>query len=239
MNRPPLPWGLRAAAGLVLGCLTLACASAPPPEASVKPGINQDYLDPALNVDAMVQRFEVESREIYVAREAIAAAVRLEAGQAVADVGAGTGLFLEPFARAVGPAGRLYCVDIAPGFVAHLTERAEALGLGQVEAVLCSERSVELPERSIDVAFLCDTYHHFEYPRSTLASIRRALRPGGRLVLIDFERIPGVSRPWLLEHVRAGREQVLEEVQSAGFVLERQEQIPGLVENYCLHFVRP
>jgi hypothetical protein len=58
-------------------------------------------------------------------------------------------------------------------------------------------------------------------------------------VLIDFERIPGVSRPWLLEHVRAGREQVLEEVQSAGFVLERQEPIPGLVENYCLHFVRP
>lgn len=233
------PLRLRDLAALLLAGLAGACASAPPPEPSVKPGINQDYLDPALDVEAMVQRFEVESREIYVARAEIAAAVALQPGEAVADVGAGTGLFLEPFAQAVGPAGRLYCVEIAPRFVAHLTERAEGLGLSQVEAVLCSERSVELPERSIDVAFLCDTYHHFEYPRSTLASIRRALRPGGRLVLIDFERIPGVSRPWLLEHVRAGREQVLAEVESAGFVLERQVEIPGLIENYCLRFVRP
>ena len=57
--------------------------------------------------------------------------------------------------------------------------------------VLGGERSVELPEASVDLAFVCDTYHHFEYPRSTLASLHTAIRPGGALVVVDFEREPG------------------------------------------------
>jgi len=70
-----------------------------------------------------------------------------------------------------------------------------------------------------------------------LASIHRALRPGGSLVIIDFERIPGVSSAWVMNHVRAGKETVIREVEAAGFRLEKE--IPLLRQNYMLRFRRP
>lgn len=221
----------------VLGIsLAMACACAgAPPEASVRPGINDDFTDPALDVDAMVRRFEAESREIFARRSAIARAVGLREGMTCADVGAGTGLFVDFFARDVGPTGRVFAVEIAPKFVELLRERATARGNRQVEAVLGTEHDVALPAASVDVVFTCDTYHHFEYPRSTLASIHRALRAGGQLVVVDFERIPGTSRPWVLGHVRCGKEQVVREVCDAGF--ELVEEVPlELRENYFLRF---
>ncbi len=86
----------------------------------------------------------------------------------------------------------------------------------------------------MDLAFVCDTYHHFEYPRRMLGSIRRALRPGGALVIIDYRRVPGRSSPWVMGHVRAGKETVISEVQAAGFRLVSEQQF--LQENYFLTF---
>lgn len=204
---------------------------------SVRPGINDDFTAPDLDVDRMVQRFEIESREVFAHRARIARAVGLRPGMAVADIGAGTGLFVDFFARDVGPEGRVIAVEIAPRFVEHIRARAAARGFRQVTAVLCTDRSVELPEGSIERAFLCDTYHHFEYPRSTMPSIHRALRPGGEVVIVDFERIPGVSRQWLLDHVRCGKETVVAEVESCGFALVEEVDL-GLRENYFLRFRR-
>lgn len=220
-------------------CVTIvfaACAGAPV-ETSVKPGINESFTDPNLDVDAMVRRFEAESREVFAKRSAIARAVGLAPGMAIADVGAGTGVFVDFFARDVTASGRVYAVEIAPKFVERLRERAAARREPQVEAVLCSERDVGLEAGSVDVVFTCDTYHHFEYPHSTLASIQRALRPGGTFVIVDFDRIPGVSRQWLLDHVRCGKQQVVAEVTAAGFALV--EEVPlGFQENYFLRFRR-
>ncbi|MFN9756704.1 MAG: class I SAM-dependent methyltransferase, partial [Planctomycetota bacterium] len=98
-----------------------------------------------------------------------------------------------------------------------------------------TERDVALPAGSCDVVFACDTYHHFQYPRATLGSIHRALRPGGMLCIVDFERIEGTSRQWLLDHVRCGRETVVEEVTAAGFDLVAVVPL-GLEENYFLRF---
>jgi predicted methyltransferase len=155
---------------------------------------------------------------------------------AVADIGAGTGLFTLQFARAVGPDGRVYAVDLAPNFVAGVLARARAEGLANVAGIVNSERDVALPAASIDLAFICDTYHHFEYPGDTLASIRRALRPGGTLLLVDFRREPGSSSSWVMGHVRAGREQVIAEVEAAGFRLLADEGL--LRSNYFLRFRR-
>lgn len=217
-----------------------ACTHTPPPETdepSVRPGINDDFTDPALDVDAMVKRFEAESREIFAQRARIARAVGLRPGMAVADVGAGTGVFVDLFAQDVGSSGRVYAVEIAPKFVERLAERARQRGQLQVSAVLGDERDVRLPAASCDVVFACDTYHHFQFPQSSLASIHRALRPHGELVVVDFERIPGTSRAWILEHVRCGKEQVVQEVTAAGFTLA--EELPvGLQENYVLRFRR-
>jgi predicted methyltransferase len=207
-------------------------------ETSVRPGINDRFLSEGLDVDAFTEIFEGESREIYRARREIIAELGLEPGSTMADVGAGTGLFLPLFDAAVGARGRVYAVDIAPNFLAHLRERAKREELSSVTVVEATEHSVELPPASVDLAFVCDTYHHFEYPRSSLASLREAIRPGGMLVVIDFERIPDQTRPWVLEHVRAGKDVVTREIEAAGFQLEEEVEIAGLTENYMLRFRR-
>jgi ubiquinone/menaquinone biosynthesis C-methylase UbiE len=206
------------------------------PEESVRPGTNAQFLAPDLDLAHWIRTFEGESREIAAERDAITAAIGLRPGLAVADIGSGTGLFLAPLSTAVGPSGKVFAVDLAPGFVEHLKQRVAGEGLANVEVVQCTERSVELAPDSIDVAFVCDTYHHFEYPKTVLASLRVALRDGGSLVLVDFERVEGVSRPWVLDHVRAGKETTIAEIRAAGFGPPEEVEVAGLVENYVLRF---
>ena len=244
-----LPRTLPALLGAALLAASLApstgCRSAPPPppapiaEEHVAEGLNETFLAEDLDVERFTKVFEGESREIAASKDAILGALHLRPGLDVADVGAGTGLFTGPMAAAVAPDGTVYAVDISPKFIEHLRERARAEGHANVVPVLCTERSVELPPASIDLAFVCDTYHHFEYPRNTLASIAYALRPGGELVVVDFERIPGLSREWVLDHVRAGKEVFRAEIEAAGFRFVEEVEIPGLEENYFLRFRRP
>ena len=107
---------------------------------------------------------------------------------AVADIGAGTGLFSWMFAEKVGPKGTVYAVEIAPAFLKYIGEQARKRGLEKVvKPVRSTQDATNLAPGSIDVAFVCATYHHFEHPEKVLASIHRALRPGGRLVVIDFD----------------------------------------------------
>lgn len=203
------------------------------------PGINDRFIDPKLNVEEWVERFEGESREVFVGRKEVVEACDIRPGQVVADIGAGTGLFSRMFAASTGDRGWVYAVDISPKFLQHINQRGEALEIDNITTVLCSGRSVTLPPKSIDVAFICDTYHHFEHPESTLASLYRALRPGGSLVVIDFERIPGKSRPFILGHVRAGKEVFQAEIVAAGFRFTEELRIPAFKENYFLRFRKP
>ena len=206
-------------------------------EASVKPGINEKFLDPNLKVEEWTQKFETESREIYHLRDKIVAAAGIKPGMTVADIGAGTGLFTLPFSEAVGSEGKVYAVEIARNFLEHIRARAARAKAGNVQTILCTERSVELPEASVDLAFICDVYHHFEYPKSTLATLHRAIRPGGELILIDFKRIPGESSDFVMGHVRAGQEVFEAEVAGAGF--EKTGEVSGLLsENYYVRFKR-
>jgi ubiquinone/menaquinone biosynthesis C-methylase UbiE len=191
-----------------------------------------------VDLDRWSKIFESETREIAVQKEAIVALMKIERGQDVADVGSGTGLFLHPLADAVGVTGRVYALDISPEFVVALKDRAKREGLEQVEVRLSKERSVDLPLLSIDTAFVCDTYHHLEYPQHVLFSLFNAIRPRGTLYVVDLERIPGTSRQWVLDHVRCDKRQVIGEVQQAGF--EFEEDVPEhLEENYILRFRRP
>ena len=213
---------------------------APPaaPQVGADAKLNKVFLDKNLDVAQFTERFEGESREVYAKRTEIADALNLKPGMAIADIGSGTGLFLKHFAERVGEDGLVYAVEISPVFVKHLRGRAEKEGLPQVQAMLCGQRSADLPDRSVDVAFICDTYHHFEYPADTLASLFSAIRPGGQLVVVDFERIPGKTRQWLLDHVRAGKEVFRAEIEAAGFELIEEVDV-GLEENYFLRFRRP
>lgn len=203
---------------------------------SVKPGINDSFLDPELEIQEWVERFEVESREVYHARDEIMRHLDLKPGQRVVDIGAGTGFFTMLMCEAVGADGWAYAVDISPKFIGHLSTLFDERGIENVTTVMCEDDSICLPPESVDVAFICDVYHHFEYPMQSLASIHSALSDGGRMIVIDFERIPGVSREWLLGHIRAGKQTFIDEIQEAGFELISERKIAGFKENYFLEF---
>ncbi|MDA0766074.1 MAG: class I SAM-dependent methyltransferase [Verrucomicrobia bacterium] len=211
-------------------------AAAPIAEESVKPGINEGFLDPALKVEDWLKRFEVESREVFHARESVVAACRIRKGMTIADIGAGTGLYTRLFSEATGPEGWVYAVDISGPFLKHIVARARQEKQENISAVLSPEDSVALPPNSIDLAFICDTYHHFEYPKGTLASLVRALKKGGAVVVIDFERIEGQSREWVVGHVRAGKEVFRKEIEEAGLSFVDEVRIDGFQENYFLRF---
>lgn len=241
----PLPRKHRASRAVVLLPLLFAACANPAPraadpfvpaeEASVKPGINDNFKSEDLDVGTFVERFEGESREVFANRARIVEAIGLRPGDDVVDVGAGTGAFLDALATAVGPDGTVYAIDIAEKFVDRLAARALEEGHDNVVAQLCSENSVDLPADSVDAAFICDVYHHFEFPRNTMGSLAHALRDGGQVVIVDFERIPGVSREWVLNHVRAGKDEVFAEMDAFGFEMVEELEV-GLEENWAARF---
>ena len=217
----------------IVAVLLLVAAHAFAQEQSVNPGINKSFENP--DVEKFVGRFEREGRDAFDHRDEIIEAMQLKPGMAVADIGAGTGLFTRLFGEEVTEDGTVYAVDIAEAFVKHVEQSAEEAGLKNVIGVVCDADSAKLPDESIDVAFICDTYHHFEFPAKTMQSIHRALKPGGQVVLIDFHRIEGVSREWVMGHVRAGQEVFVEEITKAGFrVVEEKPDM--LDESYYVRF---
>ena len=202
---------------------------------SVNPGINASYLKEGMVVAEWVERLESEGREVAENRQAIIDRIGVTPGTVIGDIGTGTGLFLPAFSRAVTDSGRIYAVDIVDKFLAHIETQKAKRGWTNVDPVLCTERSVELPPDSIDLAFICNVYHHFEYPQDSLASLRTALRNGGRLVLIDFKRIEGVSGAWAINHMRAGQEVFEAEITAAGFT-KTAEITDLLKDNYFVIF---
>ncbi len=201
--------------------------------------LNAGFVDPDLKVDEWIEKFEVESREVYSARKAVMEACQIKVGDSIADIGAGTGFYSRLFARAAGATGWVYSVDISSKFLQHMVDVATKENLHNQTAVLGSASSIRLPYQSIDLIFICDTYHHFEDAPQILASIYAALKPGGRLVVIDFERIPGVSRDFILGHVRAGKEVFQAEIEQAGFQFVDELKMAEFKENYLLRFKKP
>ncbi len=109
-------------------------------------------------------------------------------GEAVADVGAGSGYYTELLARAVGPAGAVYATDIQPGMLELLERRIRQHKLTNVKTVLGAEDDPRLPAGALDLVLLVDVYHEFSRPQQMLRRIRAALKHGGRLVLLEYRK---------------------------------------------------
>ncbi len=203
-------------------------------EQNVNPGINKPLVDP--DYEIWVQRFEHPGREVFDLREIIVKAANIRTGMDVADIGAGTGFYTRLFASAVGPKGKVYAVDIAENFIDEIVSQAEEAGMNNVIGIVNSQKETGLKAGSIDLAFVCDTYHHFEYPRTMLRSIFHALRQGGSLIVIDFRKIKGLSSNWVMSHTRANKETVIREIESEGFVLTEDQDF--MKANFYLRFRR-
>ena len=201
-------------------------------EKSVNPDINKSFQQP--DVSTFIERFESEGREVYDHREEIVEACQLKPGLVVADIGAGTGLFTRIIAPRVTERGQVIAVDIAKEFVDHVVKTCTEEGIKNVKGIVCTADSAELPKDSVDLAFICDAYHHFEFPYKTMRSIHRGLKAGGQVVLVDFDRVEGKSSEWILNHLRAGKATFVKEIELAGFeVVEEQD---FLATSYWIRF---
>jgi ubiquinone/menaquinone biosynthesis C-methylase UbiE len=196
------------------------------------PFLNRHYQ--GADFDQWARVFESPTREVFDQRFQIVHAARPQEGMRIADIGAGTGFFSVLFARAVGPEGTVYAIDTSPEFVTGIEERARVYHVENIVPLVNTQEGIGLPPESIDLAFLSDTYHHLEQPAPMLASIRDALLPYGGLIVVDFHRRAGFSSPWVMGHVRADRDKVIEEIESVGFRLVEAPNI--LRENFFLRF---
>jgi predicted methyltransferase len=150
----------------------------------------------------------------------------LRDGDVVADVGAGTGYFTRPMARAVAPSGTVYAVDIQPEMIALLERNVEKAGLTNVVAVLGTGDDPKLPRASLDWILLVDVYHELQQPKAMLARMREALKPTGKVALIEY-RLEGLSAVHILEEHRMSPKQALAEWEPAGFrLVKRHEFLP-------------
>jgi ubiquinone/menaquinone biosynthesis C-methylase UbiE len=113
-------------------------------------------------------------------------AIRLKPGEQVADIGAGTGYFSWRMARKVGEQGKVYAVDVQQEMLEMLVKSMEKRGLQNIKPVLGSEQSCNLTPNSIDLALMVDVYHEFSHPYEMLESICLAVRPGGRIVFVEY-----------------------------------------------------
>ena len=129
-------------------------------------------------MDEAVTMLEQDYPIIYKYRHAIVAVLGLESGSSVADVGAGTGFIARLMAEQVGPTGTVYAQDISQKSLDYNVEVAGKQGLSNVRPVLGDQHATNLPKISTDLVVTIRTYHHFEHPEETLASIEAALRPG-------------------------------------------------------------
>lgn len=135
-----------------------------------------------------LKRFAYEGlgRDDWQQPERVISALGIQRGEDIADLGAGGGYFTFRLADATGSSGTVYAVDVDRGMVEHLTQRAQEDGYKNVKAILSEYHDPLLPQDGVDLIFSCNTYHHLKKRVDYFANIRKYLRDGGRVAIIDF-----------------------------------------------------
>ena len=184
------------------------------------------------DIDQAVKMFEGAERDTWQKPDEVVTQLQLRSGDVVADIGAGTGYFTRRFAVVVGPSGKAVGLDIEPTMVTHINEEAQKHGLTNLSARQVPPNDPQLAPQSVDVVFICDTYHHMQDRVAYARLLAQALKPGGRVVIVDFHKRPlplGPPMEWKL-----APEAVTEEFRQAGFQLARSADF--LPYQYFLEF---
>jgi len=151
----------------------------------------------------------------------------LKPGMKVADVGTGVGYMLPFLSKRVGPDGHVIAEDIAPDFLATARQKVETLGLTNVSFDQGTETDPKLPEGQLDEVLALDVYHHFNYPSKMLAGIYQALRPDGRLIIVEYYKRPNaMPNGMAMTHIRLDMPDVIKEVEANHFhLIEEKERL--------------
>ncbi|UCG31865.1 MAG: methyltransferase [Phycisphaerales bacterium] len=165
-----------------------------------------------------MEALEDPDRSSWQKPQAVVKALALRPGERVADIGAGTGYFSVPIAKAVGPRGRVYGVDVSRQMIDYLSDRIHRDSIGNIVPILAPSNNPTLPANGVDTVLIVNTYHHLDGRASYLAHLDKALAPGGRIVIIDFVPRPREERgfgPPL--GMQLSRETLDAELSQAGF----------------------
>jgi FkbM family methyltransferase len=208
---------------------------------TVKPGdsngINKWYM--GRQIAHVMSHFGIEwlerkEREMEENTSQLLKNLALQPGTVIADIGAGSGYHSALLSKMVGN-GKVYAVDVEPEMIAYLKDRIKLESNKNIIPVLSTEQKVSLPANSIDVMLLVDVYHEFSFPYEMTLSMLEALKPGGKLVLVEF-RAEDPNVPIKTIH-KMSEQQSVKEFKASGFLFEKN--IGNLPWQHCLIFRKP
>jgi ubiquinone/menaquinone biosynthesis C-methylase UbiE len=176
---------------------------------------------------------EREEREMEENTSLLLKNLAVKPGMVVADIGAGSGYHSSLLSKMVGT-GKVFAVDVEPEMIAYLNARIKEEKLSRIIPVLSTEQKVSLPENTIDMMLLVDVYHEFSFPYEMALSMRAALKPGGKLVLVEF-RAEDPTVPIKTIH-KMSEAQAIKEFKAAGFAFDKN--IDNLPWQHCMVFTK-
>lgn len=185
------------------------------------------------DIQKWVSIFEDPKRAEWQKPDEVVKKLDLKPGDTVADIGAGTGYFTRLFAAAVGPEGKAIGLDIEQSMVDYMKEDAKKRGLSNYEARVVKPDDAGLSPQSVDVIFICNTYHHINDRVSYLKRLSQALKPNGRIVIVDFYKKPLPVGPKSVAN-KISEEDVKKEFKKAGYRLTKS--LDFLPYQYYLEF---
>ena len=176
---------------------------------------------------------EREEREMEENTTQLLKNLSVKPGMVVADIGAGSGYHSALLSKMVGN-GKVFAVDVEPEMIAYLNARIKQEKLSHIVPVLSTEKNVVLPENTVDIILLVDVYHEFSFPYEMALSMRSALKPGGKLVLVEF-RAEDPTVPIKTIH-KMSEKQSVKELKAAGFIFEKN--MDNLPWQHCMVFTK-
>jgi arsenite methyltransferase len=169
---------------------------------------------------AYIAALEDPNRESYQKPNDVMDVLALKPGEVVADIGAGSGYFTFRFSNALGVSGKVYAVDVSRDMIDYINRRTQETGAKNVTTVLAAADDPLLPDASVDRIFICDTWHHIENRPQYLVRLKKVLRAGGQIIMIDFQKRDLPVGPPV--DMKIAREDLIQQMESSGLRLVQE-----------------
>ena len=210
----------------------LAVPFSAPSQDTIKPDHHQMHQ---LHGDskAYIGMLEDPKRDAYQKPHEVLTALEIKQGEVIADVGAGSGYFTFRLAHHVGDTGKVYAIDVSPDMILHLNRRIRDLKASNVSSILADPDDPLLPERSVNRFFFSDSWHHIENQAKYLSLMKKMVKPGGEIVMIDFHKKELPVGPPM--QMKIAREDLIKQMEGNGFRLTKEHTF--LPYQYFLVFV--
>ncbi len=179
------------------------------------PGTHQDLTD----AETWIKRLERPERLPGLKTNDVITCLKLKPGDVVADIGAGTGAYTIPFAKAVAPSGKALAVDIWPRLLEYIGEKAKKENVSNLQTILAKPDNPNLPPNQVDLAFFHDVFHNTNDRQAYLRVLAASLKPSGRIAIIEQEFNDPIAKKWDFPADRITKEQVAKWMAGVGFHL--------------------